>query len=62
MSCVPFLFLTAGNVVKTDGPGGTRGVLTVRSLTIDGVRKLAGTYTAATEKWIQGQGKVVVRP
>ncbi|HJT78906.1 MAG TPA: family 20 glycosylhydrolase [Gemmataceae bacterium] len=59
---VEALTMTAGNVIQTDGPGGAHGVLTVRSLMIDGVRKPAGIYTAATEKWIQGQGKVVVRP
>jgi hexosaminidase len=56
------LTMTARNTVKTDGPGGARGVLTVRSLTIDGVRKAAGVYTSATERWIEGKGKVVVQP
>jgi hexosaminidase len=56
------LTMTAGNLIKTDGPGGGGGALTVRSLTIAGVRMPAGTYTSATEKWIRGKGKVVVRP
>jgi hypothetical protein len=45
-----------------NGPGGGSGTLTVRSLTVGGVKKPAGEYTAATEKWIEGKGKVVVRP
>jgi hypothetical protein len=54
--------MTAGNSVKTDAAGGARGVLTVRSLTIDGVQMPAGTYTSASAKWIEGKGKVVVQP
>jgi hypothetical protein len=53
--------MTGRNKVQTDGPSGG-GVLTVKALTIDGVKKLAGEYTAATERWIEGKGKVVVRP
>jgi hypothetical protein len=56
------LTMTVRNKVKTDGPDGARGVLTVGALTIDGVKKPAGEYTAATERWIEGKGKVVVRP
>lgn len=56
------LTMAATNKVLTDGPDGRSGVLTVRALTIGGVRKPAGTYTAATEKWIEGKGKVIVRP
>ncbi len=56
------LTMTAGNSVKTDAAGGARGALTVRSLTIDGVRMPAGTYTSASAKWIEGKGKVVVQP
>jgi hypothetical protein len=59
---VASLTMTAGNVIKTDAASGARGVLTVRSLTIDGVRKAAGSYTSATERWIEGKGKVVVQP
>jgi hexosaminidase len=59
---VAHLVMSAGNVIKTDAADGTRGVLTVKSLTIDGVKKAAGSYTCATEKWIGGQGKVVVQP
>jgi hypothetical protein len=36
--------------------------LTVRALTIGGVAQPAGTYTAETEIWIEGKGKVIVRP
>jgi hexosaminidase len=56
------LTMTAGNLVKTDAAGGASGVLTVRSLTIDGVKMPAGTYTSASAKWIEGKGKVVVQP
>jgi hypothetical protein len=54
--------MTARNKVRTDAPGGGSGVLTVKALTIGGVKKLAGEYSAATESWIEGKGKVVVRP
>jgi hexosaminidase len=56
------LTMTARNSVKTDAPGGASGVLTVRSLMIDGVRMPAGTYTSASATWIEGKGKVVVQP
>jgi hypothetical protein len=56
------LTMTAGNAVKTAAAGGASGVLTVRSLTIDGVAMPAGTYTSANAKWIEGKGRVVVRP
>jgi hexosaminidase len=59
---VASLTMTAGNIIKTDSAKGAAGVLTVKSLTIDGVKKPAGTYTSATEKWIEGKGKVVVKP
>jgi hypothetical protein len=54
------LTMTARNKVRTDAPDGRSGVLTVKTLTIDSVRKPAAEYTAATERWIEGQGKVVV--
>jgi hexosaminidase len=56
------LTLTARNRVRTDSPAGGRGVLTVRSLTVGGVKKPAGVYSAATEAWIEGKGRVIVRP
>jgi hexosaminidase len=56
------LTMTARNRVKTDAPGGGSGTLTVRALTVGGVRRPAGVYSAATEPWIEGKGKVVVRP
>ncbi len=59
---VASLTMMAGNTIKTDAAGGARGVLTVKSLTIDGVKKPAGSYTSATEKWIEGKGKIVVQP
>ena len=49
------LTMTAGNKIRTDGPKGQSGTLTVKSLTIGGVKKPAGEYTAATEKWIEGK-------
>jgi hexosaminidase len=56
------LTMTSRNKVRTDAPDGSSGVLTVKALTIDGVAKPAGEYTAATARWIEGKGKVVVRP
>jgi hypothetical protein len=55
------LTLTVHNKVKTDGPGGRSGTLTVRSLTIGGVRQAPGVYTAATASWIEGKGRVNVK-
>jgi hypothetical protein len=54
------LTMTARNKVRTDAPDGASGVLSVKTLTIDGVKKPAGEYTAATARWIEGRGKVVV--
>jgi hexosaminidase len=56
------LTMTAHNKVKTDSPEGVSGTLTVKSLTIGGVNKPAGEYSAATDTWIEGKGKVIVRP
>jgi hypothetical protein len=56
------LTMTVHNKIKTDAPGGGSGVLTVKSLTIGGVKKPAGVYDAAAGAWIEGKGKVVVRP
>jgi hypothetical protein len=56
------LTMAVTNKVLTDGADGTGGELTVRALTVGGAAKRAGTYTAATEKWIEGKGKVIVRP
>jgi hexosaminidase len=56
------LTMTAHNKVKTDSPEGKSGTLTVKSLTVGGVTKPAGVYSAATATWIEGKGKVVVRP
>ena len=56
------LVMAANTKVKTDSPEGRSGTLTVKSLTVENVGKPAGTYTAATEKWIEGKGKVVVAP
>ena len=56
------LTMTVHNKIKTDSADGKSGGLTVKSLTVGGVTKSAGAYTAATEKWIEGKGQVVVRP
>jgi hypothetical protein len=48
--------------ILTDDAQGSGGVLTVKSLTVNQVKMPAGTYTAATGKWIDGNGKVVVIP
>jgi len=56
---VAALVMAAHTTVKTDSPEGRSGVLTVKSLTVNSVRKPAGAYTAATENWIEGNGKVV---
>lgn len=56
------LTMTANNMVKTDDAAGSSGELTVKSLTIDDVKNPAGTYTAATDRWIEGKGMVIVRP
>lgn len=59
---VASLTMIAGSIVKTDSAKGVGGVLTLKSLTVDGIKKAAGTYTSTTEKWIEGKGKVVVGP
>jgi len=59
---VAALVMAPNTTVKTDSPEGKSGVLTVKSLTVNDVRKPAGTYTATTEKWLDGKGKVVVAP
>jgi hypothetical protein len=56
------LTMTVHNKIKTDAPGGGSGVLTLKALTIGGVQRPAGVYSAATEAWIEGKGKVIVRP
>jgi hypothetical protein len=56
------LTMTAHNKVRTDAPEGGSGTLTVRALTIGGIKKPAGVYTAANAPWIEGKGKVIVRP
>jgi hexosaminidase len=55
------LTMTVRNKIKTDAPEGGSGVLTVKALTVGGVNKPAGVYSAATEAWIEGKGKVIVR-
>jgi hypothetical protein len=56
------LTMIAGNTVKTDSATGVSGVLTVRSLTIDGTKMPAGTYTSANTRWLEGKGRVIVQP
>ena len=54
--------MTVHNKIKTDSPDGRSGTLNVKALSIGGVNKPAGGYGAETENWIEGKGKVVVRP
>ena len=54
--------MTSKNKVKTGSANGTVGSLTVKRLVIDGVTKPAGKYTAETEKWIEGNGAVILAP
>jgi hexosaminidase len=56
------LTMTRNNRILTDSPEGIGGVLTVKALNIGGVAQSAGTYSAAKAKWIEGKGRVVVRP
>jgi hypothetical protein len=56
------LTMTVHNKVKTDAPGGGSGTLTVKVLTVGEVKQRAGVYTAANAPWIEGKGKVIVRP
>ncbi len=56
------LTMTVHNKIKTDAPDGRSGTLTVKALNIGGVAKPAGKFGAETESWIEGKGKVVVRP
>jgi hypothetical protein len=56
------LTMTVHNKIKTDSAEGGSGTLTVKALTIGGQKKPAGEYTADTEPWIEGNGKVIVRP
>jgi hypothetical protein len=59
---VTALVMAANATVKTDSPEGKSGVLTVKSLSVDNATKAPGTYTASTEPWIDGKGRVVVTP
>jgi len=56
------LTVTVHNKIKTDATEGSSGKLTVNSLTIGGGMMPAGVYSAANATWIEGKGKVVVRP
>jgi hexosaminidase len=56
------LTMTNRNKVITDSAAGRAGTLTVKSLKVDGADRPAGAYTSATEKWIEGAGKVIVSP
>jgi hexosaminidase len=56
------LTMTANNKIVTDSAAGVEGGLIVKSLTVGGTVQGAGTYTAATAKWIEGKGRVTVRP
>jgi len=56
------LVMTANNKVHTDSSNGVGGVLTVKSLILGGAAQPAGEYTTATAKWIEGKGRVIVKP
>ena len=56
------LTMTVHNKIKTDSADGRGGTLTVKALRIGGINKPAGEYSAKTARWIEGKGKVVVRP
>jgi hypothetical protein len=59
---VAALVMAANTTVRTDSPDGKSGVLTVKALTVNNVKQPAGSYTAATAKWLDGKGRVVVTP
>ena len=59
---VAALVMNPNTSIKTDSPDGQSGTLTVKSLTVNSTKKPAGTYSAATEKWIEGKGQVIVKP
>ncbi len=59
---VAALVMAASTTVKTDSLAGLGGVLTVKTLTVNQAKKPPGSYTAASEKWIEGTGKVIVLP
>jgi Glycosyl hydrolase family 20, catalytic domain/Glycosyl hydrolase family 20, domain 2 len=59
---VAALTMAANTTVRTDSPEGKSGVLTVKALTVNNLKQPAGTYTAATAKWLDGKGSVVVAP
>jgi hexosaminidase len=56
------LTMTANNKVRTDSTAGVGGELTVKALTVGGVAMPAGTYSSGNANWIEGKGKVIVRP
>jgi hexosaminidase len=59
---VAALIMAPNTTVKTDSSDGKNGVLTVKSLNVNNVKKPAGSYTSATEKWIDGKGRIIVSP
>ena len=59
---VASLTMLTGNTIKTDSADCMSGVLTVRSLTIDGIKMPEGRYRSANANWIDGKGSVIVQP
>ena len=55
------LTMTVHNRILTDSASGKSGEFIVDALIIGGAPKPAGIYTAATEKWLEGKGQVIVR-
>ena len=56
------LTLTSRNRVRTDSEEGVGGVLITRSLILDGKPQPPAEYASANAPWIEGSGKVIVRP
>jgi hypothetical protein len=59
---VATLIMAPYTTVKTDSADGKSGALTVKTLMVNNIKKPAGSYTTATEKWIDGKGRVIVAP
>ncbi len=59
---VAALVMAPNTTVKTDSTDGKSGVLTVKTLMVNKIKKPGGSYTSATEKWIDGKGRVIVAP
>ena len=54
--------MTVHNKIITDAADGRRGKRIVTALTIGGVARPADTNAALSAEWLEGQGRVIVRP